>query len=127
MTPFNSRLTSAVFAAAGLAGLACGKILQVSQDHPSTARTLFTCSAISSVAGATLGVGVAYYRGAPLHVYGVSAGVNFALCSFAFCGERYVVVYESLLREIELSCQMKGSWMIERGRMSRSVGQWREA
>jgi hypothetical protein len=70
-----------------MTGLACGKLLQVSQDHPGTTKTLLTYSAISSAVGASFGVGVAYYRGAPLHVYCLSASANFALCSFAFFGE----------------------------------------
>lgn len=70
-----------------MTGLACGKGLHVASAHPDTAKTLLSYTAVSAVVGATFGVGVAYYRKAPLHVYGLSAGANFALCSFAFFGE----------------------------------------
>ena len=74
----------------GVAGLVCGKTLSIAKDHPTTTKSLLSLTAVSAGMGATLGVGVAYYRKVPLHVYGLSVGANFALCSFTFFGTLWV-------------------------------------
>lgn len=77
---------------AGVVGVACGKAISVARENPSIAHSLLSYSAASAVLGATLGVGVAYYRKMPLHLYGLSVGANFALCSFTFFGMRHVLI-----------------------------------
>ncbi len=75
-----------------MGGLACGKAVTIAKCHPDTAKTLLAYSAASSLVGVALGVGMAAYRKAPLHIYGFSTGANFALCSFTFFGEGAVSV-----------------------------------
>lgn len=77
----------------GLGGLVCGRAASTAKDHPDTALPLLACTAGSAVVGVALGVGVAVYRKAPVHVYGLSVGANFALCSFTFFGEMIRKIY----------------------------------
>ena len=70
-----------------MTGLLCGKAITVAKRHPDTAKVLLTYSAASSLGGVALGVAVASYRKGPIYVYGFSAGINFAICSFTFFGE----------------------------------------
>lgn len=69
-----------------MGGLVCGKGIQVAARNVETTQSLLTYTALCSAVGATLGVGVAYYRKLPLHIYGISVGANFALLSFTFFG-----------------------------------------
>ena len=71
----------------GLGGLVCGKAASFAKQHPETAQPILACTAGSAVVGVALGVGVAVYRKAPVHIYGLSVGANFVLCSFVFFGE----------------------------------------
>lgn len=65
----------------------CGRAASFAQQHPETAQPVLACTAGSAVVGVVVGVGVAVYRKAPVHIYGLSVGANFALCSFTFFGE----------------------------------------
>lgn len=85
-------------AIASVTAVVCGKALRVAQDNPKTAKTLLSYSAASALVGATWGVGVAYYRKAPLHIYGVATGVNFAICSFALFGMRHALLTNQVWR-----------------------------
>lgn len=91
----------------GLGGLACGRAFSIAKEHPDTTRPLLACTAGSALVGVALGVSVAAYRKAPLHVYGLSLGANFALCSFTFFGEiafsfSSIIISDSLVQNLQI-------------------------
>ena len=76
----------------GVAGLVGGKLASLARDNPETAKPLLLCTAASSAVGVATGICVAWYRKAPLHVYAISVGTNFAVSSFAFFSEFHDVI-----------------------------------
>ena len=72
--------------AAGVGGLLCGNLTVIARKHSNTTTYLLGCTAAFSTVGVATGVGVAMYRKAPIHVYGISVGANFAVSSFSFFG-----------------------------------------
>ncbi len=58
----------------------------MAKKNPSITVPLLRNTACFTVVGVATGVGVAYYRKVPLHIYGISVGANFAVASFTFFG-----------------------------------------
>ena len=107
----GKRLTVSVmlylYVSVGVGGVACGKTAALLKDHPDITLPLLTSTAGSALVGVALGVGVAVYRKAPVHVYGLSVGANFAVCSFAFFGERVRMFCIGVLSSTHVYNQMQ--------------------
>lgn len=72
--------------AAGVGGVLCRNLFEIAKKHSDTTTYLLGCTTGVSTVGVATGVGVALYRKAPIHLYAISLGANFAVSSFSFFG-----------------------------------------
>lgn len=75
---------------AGVGGFLCGRLFVLAKKNPNITLPLLGYTAAFTTVGVATGVGVAFYRKAPLHVYGISVGANFGVTSFTYFGETQI-------------------------------------
>lgn len=76
-----------IYMLAGVSGFLCSKLFTIAKNNSGTTIYLIGGTALLSTVGVVTGVGMALYRKAPIPIYAISVGANFALCSFTFFGK----------------------------------------
>jgi len=69
-----------------VSGYLTGQLILIAKKNSDVTLPLLGFTATFTTVGVVTGVGWAYYKKIPLHVYGISTGANFGIAAFTFYG-----------------------------------------